>query len=137
MTLSELAPYLVLIFEGFLPHEAWRWLGVVLSRGLDEGSELIVWVREVAIAILTGVVGKIVVFSPGALAGVSLWVRLSAAVFGMRILPRPSAGAGRRCGGNRLPRAGQSRVWPLSWRNCGLERSRAAGRQEINVCNTP
>ena len=83
MTLSELAPYLVLIFAGFLPHEAWRWLGVVLSRGLDEGSELIVWVRAVAIAILTGVVAKIVVFSPGALAGVPLWVRISAAVLGM------------------------------------------------------
>jgi hypothetical protein len=55
----------------------------VLSRGLDEDSELIVWVRAVAIAILTGVVGKIVVFSPGALAGVPLWVRLSAAAFGM------------------------------------------------------
>jgi hypothetical protein len=83
MTLSELAPYLVLIFAGFLPHEAWRWLGVVLSRGLDEDSELIVWVRAVAIAILTGVVAKIVVFSPGALAGVPLWVRISAAVLGM------------------------------------------------------
>ena len=83
MTSPELVPYLVLIFACFLPHEAWRWLGVVLSRGLDEDSELIVWVRAVAVAILTGVVAKIVVFSPGALAGVPLWVRLSAAVAGM------------------------------------------------------
>jgi hypothetical protein len=83
MTSPELVPYLVLIFACFLPHEAWRWLGVVLSRGLDEDSELIVWVRAVAVAILTGVVAKIVVFSPGALAGVPFWVRLSAAVAGM------------------------------------------------------
>lgn len=83
MTLRELAPYLILIFAGFLPHEAWRWVGFVLSRGLDETSEVIVWVRAVAVAILAGVVAKIVVFSPGALAGVPLWVRLSAAAAGM------------------------------------------------------
>ncbi|MGA8158441.1 MAG: AzlD domain-containing protein [Rhodoplanes sp.] len=83
MTLHELAPYLILIFAGFLPHEAWRWVGIVLSRGLDETSEVVVWVRAVAIAILAGVVAKIVVFSPGALAGVPLWVRLSAAAAGM------------------------------------------------------
>ncbi len=83
MTSHELFPYLVLIFACFLPHEAWRLLGVVLSRGLDENSELIIWVRAVAIAILTGVVAKIVVFSPGALAGVPFWIRLSAAIAGM------------------------------------------------------
>jgi hypothetical protein len=83
MTLRELAPYLILIFAGFLPHEAWRWVGIVLSRGLDETSEVIVWVRAVAVAILAGVVAKIVVFSPGALAGVPLWIRLSAAAAGM------------------------------------------------------
>lgn len=83
MTLAELAPYLVLIVAGFLPHEAWRWLGVVLARGVDENSEVIVWVRAVATAILTGVVAKIIVYSPGALAGVPLWARLSAAAAGM------------------------------------------------------
>jgi hypothetical protein len=83
MTLRELAPYLILIFAGFLPHEAWRWVGFVLSRGLDETSEVIVWVRAVAVAILAGVVAKIVVFYPGALAGVPWWVRLSAAAAGM------------------------------------------------------
>ena len=55
----------------------------MLARGLDETSEVVVWVRAVAVAILAGVVGKIVVFSPGALAGVPLWVRLSAAAAGM------------------------------------------------------
>ena len=40
-------------------------LGIVASRGIDEGSELIIWVRAVATAILTGVVSKIVVFAPG------------------------------------------------------------------------
>ena len=84
MTVLEgLWPYLILILVGFLPNEIWRMLGVVVSHGIDEGSELIVWVRAVATAILTGVVAKIIVFAPGALAAVPLSVRLTAAAAGM------------------------------------------------------
>ena len=83
MSAVELWPYLVLILAGFLPNEVWRLLGVVASRGIDEGSELITWVRAVATAILTGVVSKIVVFAPGALGGVPLPIRLAAAAAGM------------------------------------------------------
>ena len=82
MSAVELWPYLVLILAGFLPNEVWRLLGVVASRGIDEGSELITWVRAVATAILTGVVGKLVIFAPGALAGVPLGVRLGAIALG-------------------------------------------------------
>ena len=81
--LDGLWPYLVLVMVGFLPNEIWRMLGVVVSHGIDEGSELIVWVRAVATAILTGVVAKIIVFAPGALADVSLTIRLTAAAAGM------------------------------------------------------
>ena len=80
---GELWPYLILILAGFLPNEVWRMLGIVASSGVDEGSELIIWVRAVATAILTGVVSKIVVFAPGALGGVPLAVRLAAAAAGM------------------------------------------------------
>jgi hypothetical protein len=79
----ELTLYALLIVIGFLPNEVWRWLGVVVARGLDEESDLITWVRAVATAILTGVVAKIVVFAPGALAAVPLSVRLVAAALGM------------------------------------------------------
>jgi hypothetical protein len=81
--LVDLWPYLALVMVGFLPNEIWRMLGVVVSHGIDEGSELIVWVRAVATAILTGVVVKIIVFAPGALADVSLTIRLTAAAAGM------------------------------------------------------
>ena len=81
--LADLAPYLVLIGAGFLPNEIWRMLGIVVAHGLDESSELVIWVRAVATAILTGVVSKIVVFAPGALGGVPLTVRLAAAAAGM------------------------------------------------------
>lgn len=82
-TLSELSPYLVLILVGFLPNEIWRMIGLVVSTGIDEQSEIIVWVRAVATAILTGVVGKLVVFAPGSLAAVPLWVRIGALAVGM------------------------------------------------------
>jgi hypothetical protein len=71
-------PYLALILVGFLPSEVWRWLGIVLGRGLDENAEIVLWVRAVATALIAGVVARIVVIPPGALAGVPLSVRLVA-----------------------------------------------------------
>ena len=94
--LGDLAPYVMLVLVGFLPTEVWRMLGVVLARGLDESSEILVWVRAVATAILTGVVGKLVIFAPGALAAVPLAVRLGAATLGLAafLLVRRSVFAG-------------------------------------------
>ena len=42
----------MLVIAGFLPNEVWRMLGLWLGGGVDEGSELLVWVRAVATAIL-------------------------------------------------------------------------------------
>lgn len=81
--LGEFAPYALLILVGVLPNEAWRMLGVVLARGLNEDSQIIVLARAIATAILTGVVGKLVVFAPGALASVSLSIRIGAAALGL------------------------------------------------------
>jgi hypothetical protein len=80
--LTELWPYLLLILVGYLPNEIWRVLGLVLARGLNEESEIVVWSRAVATAILAGVIAKLIVFSSGALAGVPLTVRITAAVCG-------------------------------------------------------
>jgi hypothetical protein len=80
--LAELTPYLVLIAAGFLPNEVWRMLGIVVAHGLDEGSELVVWVRAVATGLLAGVVAKIILFPPGGLADVPLSIRLAAMAVG-------------------------------------------------------
>jgi Branched-chain amino acid transport protein (AzlD) len=80
--LSELAPYLILLLVGFLPNEVWRMLGLVLARGLNENSQIVLWSRAVATAILTSVVAKLIVFAPGDLATVALLVRAGAAVCG-------------------------------------------------------
>jgi hypothetical protein len=93
---AELHAYLILVLVGFLPSEIWRWLGLVLGRGLDDESEIIQWVRAVATALIAGVVARIVVIPPGALAGVPLSVRLAALAAGFFafLLLRRSAFAG-------------------------------------------
>jgi hypothetical protein len=94
--MSELSPYLLLLLVGFLPNEIWRWLGIVLARGLDEDAEPVVWVRAVATAVLAGVIARIIVLPPGALAGVAMPVRVAAMALGFAgfLVLRRSALAG-------------------------------------------
>lgn len=80
--IGELGPYLVLILVGFLPNEIWRALGLVLARGLNEVSEIVVWSRAVATAILAGVIAKLIIFPLGSLADLPLGVRFGAALIG-------------------------------------------------------
>jgi hypothetical protein len=89
-------PYLALLLVGFLPSEVWRWLGLVIGGGLNEESEIILWVRGVATALVAGVVARIVMVPPGALATVPLSVRLAALACGFAafLLIRRSAFAG-------------------------------------------
>jgi len=93
---AELWPYFVLVVIGFLPNEIWRLLGLVLARGLNEESQIVLWSRAVATAILAGVVAKLIVFSSGALANIPLGVRMAAVVIGFAafLLVRRSALAG-------------------------------------------
>jgi hypothetical protein len=93
---AGLDPYVALILVGFLPNEIWRWLGVMLGRGLDAESEIVAWVRAVATALVAGVIARIVLFPPGALASVPLGVRLGAIAAGFfaYLLVRRSAFAG-------------------------------------------
>lgn len=72
----------VLVVAGFLPNEVWRLAGLWLGTGVDEGSNLLVWVRAVATAILAGVIAQIVVQPPGALASVPDILRYGAVAAG-------------------------------------------------------
>ena len=91
---------LVLVIAGFLPNEVWRMLGLWLGGGVDEGSELLVWVRAVATAILAGVIAQILVQPPGALASVPDSLRYGAVAAGVAgfIVTRRSIFAGVVCG---------------------------------------
>ena len=80
--MGGLSPYLALILVGFLPNEIWRWLGVVVSRGLGEDSQIVLWVRAVATAVLAGVIAKLVLLPPGVLATVPTAARVGAIALG-------------------------------------------------------
>ena len=75
--------YLVLLAICLLAHEPWRWLGYALGRNLDADSEMFLWIRCVATALVSGLVMKLVVFPAGTLAAVPAWVRVSALIGGI------------------------------------------------------
>jgi Branched-chain amino acid transport protein (AzlD) len=82
MSATELWPYVALIVAGFLPNEIWRWLGLLAARGLEEDSQILVWVRAVATAVLAGVIAQLISTSSGVLATIPLTVRIAAALAG-------------------------------------------------------
>jgi hypothetical protein len=72
----------ILFIAGVFPNQIWRMFGVLFGSGIDEGSELLVWVRAVATAILAGVIAQIVVQPPGVLASVPDALRYSSVIVG-------------------------------------------------------
>jgi branched-subunit amino acid transport protein len=87
---------LMLFVAGVIPNQIWRMLGLWFGGGLDEGSELLVWVRAVATAILAGIIAQILLQPPGALATVPDWLRYAAVAGGFAafMLSRKSIFAG-------------------------------------------
>jgi hypothetical protein len=92
VTLADIGPVLALILVGFLPNEVWRVLGLIVVRGLDENSQIILWVRAVATAMLAAVMAQLVLATSGGLASIPLWVRIGALAvgFGAFLLARQS-----------------------------------------------
>ncbi|WP_342728638.1 AzlD domain-containing protein [Bradyrhizobium sp. B097] len=86
----------ILFVAGVIPNQIWRMLGLWFGGGIDENSELLVWVRAVATAILAGIIAQIVVQPPGALASVPDWLRYGAVAAGFLafMLARKSIFAG-------------------------------------------
>jgi branched-subunit amino acid transport protein len=86
----------VLLLAGVIPNQIWRMLGLWLGGGLDEGSDLLMWVKAVATSILAGVIAEILVRPPGALASVPDFLRYGALAVGFVVfmLTRRSIFAG-------------------------------------------
>ena len=77
------APYLLLIVFGFLPSVFWKLLSAFVAQGIDEESELLVWVRSVATTLLAGVACKLVFTPSGALASAPMVLRFGALACGL------------------------------------------------------
>ena len=82
ITQSDLWPYLLVILVGFLPTDIWRWLAVIFARNLDDDSELMIFVRAVATALVAGVITRLVLVPTGDLIAVPLAVRVGAVAGG-------------------------------------------------------
>jgi branched-subunit amino acid transport protein len=80
--IGEPSALLLLVVAGMLPNELWRMLGLWLGGGIDEASELLVWVKAVATAVLAGVIAQILIVPPGALASISGPLRYGAVAVG-------------------------------------------------------
>ncbi|MCC2688976.1 MAG: AzlD protein [Rhizobiaceae bacterium] len=75
-------PYLFILMAGWMTTDACRFLGVYFGGRIAEQSELLVFVRAVATALVAAVIGNLVVFPSGALAETPLLLRVAAAAIG-------------------------------------------------------
>ena len=86
MTATSHGEVLLYIFlAGTAATAIWRIAGVLLSSGLAEDSALVAWVKAVSTALVSGLIARIVVFPPGALADVGMAVRIGAFLFGIAV----------------------------------------------------
>jgi hypothetical protein len=75
----------LLFAVSLLAHEPWRWVGMFLGRNLDMNGELFGWVKSVSTALVAALVMRLMVFPAGALAGVSLYLRVAAMLVGLAV----------------------------------------------------
>ena len=75
-------PYLFILLAGWLPTNMWRYLGVYFAGNIDEKSEVLVFVRALATALVAAVIAKLVLYPEGALAASPVWLRLGAMSIG-------------------------------------------------------
>ena len=75
--------YMLLFLAGFCATQPWRYLGVYLSRGVQEDAEILIWVRAVSTALVAGLVTRMVLLPAGALAAVPIELRIGAFLLGI------------------------------------------------------
>ena len=87
---------LYIVIAGVLATNIWRFAGVFLSTGLSEDGPVIAWVKAVSTALVAGLIARIVIFPPGALADISTPLRLGAFALavGVYFATRRNMGAG-------------------------------------------
>jgi branched-subunit amino acid transport protein len=83
--MSSGAIFLYIFVAGVMATVVWRLLGLFLSAGLAQDSPVIEWVRAVSTALVAGLVARTVLFPPGALADVSLPIRVGAFALGVMV----------------------------------------------------
>ena len=72
-------PYLFILIAGWMATDSWRFLGVFLGGRISENSDVMVFVRAMATALVAAVIANLIVFPSGALADTPAWLRIAAA----------------------------------------------------------
>lgn len=75
-------PYVMILGAGWFATDVWRWIGVFASGRLREDSELLIWVRCVATALVAGLISKLILFPQGVLSETPMWLRVAASSAG-------------------------------------------------------
>jgi hypothetical protein len=76
--MNQLDLYIVIAVAGFLPTYIWRLAAVYAVSRIDPESDLLLWVRSIATALVAALVVRLVMAPPGALADVTLLTRVFA-----------------------------------------------------------
>jgi hypothetical protein len=76
---------LTILIAGIAANAIWRLVGLALSSGLSEDGAVIAWVKAVSTSLVAGLVARIVLFPPGALADISTPVRVGAFALGVAV----------------------------------------------------
>jgi len=68
MSETEINIYLLIFLLGCLPTVIWRFLGVYFAEKISEDSEVFIWVKAVATALIAALVMRIIIAPTGLLA---------------------------------------------------------------------
>jgi Branched-chain amino acid transport protein (AzlD) len=78
MSHSALGLWLTLAIAGTAANDIWRMTGVLLSRGIDPQSSLMLWVKDVSTALVAALIARLLLEPTGALATIDSTVRFMA-----------------------------------------------------------
>ncbi|ORE94713.1 AzlD domain-containing protein [Acuticoccus yangtzensis] len=84
-SLDPWGTYLAILVAAALPTQVWRWIGVVLAGRMAETSEIFVWVKAVATALVAAVVAQLILNPGGAVADTPLLLRIGAIAAGFAV----------------------------------------------------
>jgi len=75
-------PFVFILLAGALPTYIFRVMGVVVGGRVREDSEVLVFVRCVATALVAGVIAQLILYPNGELANSPMWLRVGSAAAG-------------------------------------------------------
>ncbi|WMS42855.1 AzlD domain-containing protein [Acuticoccus sp. MNP-M23] len=80
-----LSPIVAILVAAALPTHIWRWLGVLFAGRMDETSEVFVWVKAVATALVAALIAKLILMPTGPLGLLPASVRVGAALLALGV----------------------------------------------------